>query len=131
MTHAIQGADFFTVLLLFLGSGLIFVFLFKKLGMGSILGYLAAGILLGPNVLHAIENAHQLEQISELGIVLFLFLVGLELSPARIVKMKRAVFGLGPLQVLFSTAIFSLIFILFKFEWREALVLGSILSLSS
>lgn len=82
-----------------LGFALVFVLVFRKLGLGATLGYLVAGALVGPHVLGLVGEAESKLGIAELGITLLLFLVGLELSPSRLWAMKRDIFGLGLLQV--------------------------------
>ena len=82
-----------------LGAALVFVLIFRKLGLGATLGYLVAGSVVGPQMLGLVGGAESKMGIAELGITLLLFLVGLELSPARLWKMKGDIFGLGLLQV--------------------------------
>src|SRR5437868_10435839 len=82
-----------------LGSALAFVLVFRRLGLGATLGYLVAGALVGPYALRLVGNAEEMGGIGELGIVLLLFIVGLELSPSRLWRMKREIFGLGLAQV--------------------------------
>ena len=84
---------------LLLGFALVFVLLFRRLGLGATLGYLVAGAVVGPQVLGLVGDAEAKIGIAELGIVLLLFIVGLELNPARLWRMKREIFGLGLLQV--------------------------------
>jgi glutathione-regulated potassium-efflux system protein KefB len=82
-----------------LGFALVFVLVFRKLGLGATLGYLVAGALVGPHVLGLVGGAESKMGIAELGITLLLFLVGLELSPSRLWAMRHDIFGLGLLQV--------------------------------
>ena len=90
--------------LIYLGAGIIAVPIFTRLGAGSVLGYLAAGIAIGPWGLRLITDAHTVLQFAELGIVLLLFLVGLELNVMRVWQLRRAIFGLGGAQVIATTA---------------------------
>ena len=71
----------------------------KRWQLGAVLGYLAAGALIGPSGIHLIGNTEQISQISELGVVLMLFVIGMELSPQRLWVMRRTVFGIGSLQL--------------------------------
>jgi CPA2 family monovalent cation:H+ antiporter-2 len=84
--------------LLMLGGALIAAPIFKRLGLGTILGYLAAGVVIGP-ILHQISDGEQLLGVAELGVVFLLFLIGLELKPSRLWSMRRDIFGLGMAQV--------------------------------
>lgn len=77
-----------------LGFGLACVLLFRKLGLGATLGYLLAGALVGPHVLGLVGGAESMLSVSEFGITLLLFLVGLELNPTRLWRLKRDIFGL-------------------------------------
>ena len=115
-----------------LGFALVFVLIFRRLGLGATLGYLLAGAVVGPQVLGLVGDAEQKLGIAELGITLLLFLVGLELNPSRLWKMKRDIFGLGLLQVaLCGLAIAGMILLTTDFTWEAALALGLPLALSS
>ena len=83
-----------------LGFALVFVLLFRRLGLGATLGYLVAGALVGPHLLGLVGGGEAMLEIAEIGIVLLLFLVGLELNPARLWRMRHDIFGFGLLQVL-------------------------------
>ena len=78
-----------------LGFALVFVLLFRQLGLGATLGYLVAGALVGPHVLGLVGDPERILTVAELGIVLLLFLVGLELNPARLWRMRHDIFGFG------------------------------------
>lgn len=82
-------------IIVLLGAAVIFVPVFKKLGMGSVLGYLAAGFLLSPSVFAFPGDREQMMEVAELGVVFLLFLIGLELNPARLWNLRRDIFGLG------------------------------------
>ena len=82
-----------------LGFALVFVLIFRRLGLGATLGFLVAGAVVGPQLLGLVDGAEAKMGIAELGIALLLFLVGLELSPSRLWRMRRDIFGLGLLQV--------------------------------
>ncbi len=83
-----------------LGTAVIAVPLFRKLGLGSVLGYLAAGLVIGPHALRVITDADTLLHVAELGVVLFLFVIGLEMRPSKLWKLRGQIFGLGTAQVL-------------------------------
>ena len=115
-----------------LGFALVFVLVFRRLGLGATLGYLLAGAVVGPQVLGLVGDAEQKLGIAELGITLLLFLVGLELNPSRLWRMKRDIFGLGLLQVvLCGLALTGLLLVTTTASWQAALVLGLPLALSS
>lgn len=115
-----------------LGFALGFVLLFRRLGLGATLGYLVAGAVIGPQVLGLTGEAESKIAIAELGIVLLLFVVGLELAPARLWRMKRDIFGLGLVQVLLCGAALTLAIGLGTgFSWAASLALGLPLALSS
>ena len=78
-----------------LGAALFFVTVFRKLGLGATLGYIVGGAMIGPNVLGLIGEADSIMAVSEIGIALLLFLVGLELNPGRLWRLRKDIFGLG------------------------------------
>ncbi len=115
-----------------LGAGLFFVLLFRRLGLGATLGYLVAGAGVGPQVLGLVGGAEGKMGIAELGITLLLFIVGLELNPSRLWRMRTEIFGLGLLQVtLCGLAIAGIIWGGAGFSLAAALALGLPLGLSS
>lgn len=117
---------------LLLGFAMVFVLLFRRLGLGATLGYLVAGAVVGPQVLGLVGEADQKMGLAELGITLLLFLVGLELNPSRLWRMKRDILGLGLLQVtLCGLAIAAVIYFGTGFSVTAALALGLPLALSS
>ena len=117
---------------LLLGTALVFVLLFRRLGLGATLGYLLAGAVLGPYVLNLIGDPQGKIGIAELGITLLLFIVGLELAPRRLWRMRGEIFGLGLLQVaLCGLAVTAVIHLLAGFSLEAALALGLPLGLSS
>ena len=130
--HSVISDVLFSGVIL-LGAALFSVLLFRKLGLGAVLGYLVAGILIGPDVLGLMGDAETMLGYSEIGIILLLFLVGLELSPRRLWLMRRDIFLFGPLQVaLCGLAMFGVILAAMPdFTWEAALVLGLPLALSS
>ncbi|MBL8597942.1 MAG: cation:proton antiporter [Devosia sp.] len=96
--HAASGIELWQVLAL-LAAGVIAVPIFKRAGLGSVLGYLAAGLAIGPFGLRLIADPESILHVSELGVVLFLFIVGLEMEPSRLWNLRKQIFGLGILQV--------------------------------
>jgi CPA2 family monovalent cation:H+ antiporter-2/glutathione-regulated potassium-efflux system protein KefB len=115
-----------------LGFALLFVLIFRRMGLGATLGYLVAGALVGPQVLGLVGGAESKMGIAEFGIALLLFLVGLELSPSRLWRMKRDIFGFGLLQVvLCGVALSVVIGYGANFSVSAALALGLPLALSS
>lgn len=120
-----------TDIALFLACAVIFVPLFRWLGLGAVLGYLAAGIVIGPSLLGLIEDVEQVMHISEFGVVLLLFVIGLELQPSRLWALRRAVFGLGGAQVLVTTALLTGLGVALSLTLSTALVIGFGLAMSS
>jgi CPA2 family monovalent cation:H+ antiporter-2/glutathione-regulated potassium-efflux system protein KefB len=115
-----------------LGFGLVFVLLFRRIGLGATLGYLVAGAVVGPHVLGLVGDAEAKLGIAELGITLLLFIVGLELNPTRLWRMKHEIFGLGLMQVVAcGLAITAIVWIFAHFSLPAALALGLPLALSS
>ncbi|WP_010217323.1 cation:proton antiporter domain-containing protein [Sphingomonas sp. PAMC 26621] len=114
------------------GFALVFVLIFRRLGLGATLGYLVAGAVVGPQVLHLVGNAESKIGVAELGITLLLFIVGLELNPSRLWALKKEIFGLGLLQVVAcGLAVTGVVWIGTHFSGAAALVLGLPLALSS
>lgn len=110
----------------------VFVPLFKRLGLGTVLGYLASGMVIGAFLsLSVAEHPEELLHFAEFGVVLFLFVIGLELKPGRLWAMRRDIFGLGMAQMLACGAILSVAPILLGFSWQVALIIGLGLALSS
>jgi CPA2 family monovalent cation:H+ antiporter-2/glutathione-regulated potassium-efflux system ancillary protein KefC len=103
----------------------------KRLGLGSVLGYLLAGIVIGPALGIVGAEAEEVKHFAEFGVVMMLFLVGLELEPAMLWRMRSRLLGLGGLQVAGTSAVVFVVALLFGLEWQSALALGMILSLSS
>jgi monovalent cation:proton antiporter-2 (CPA2) family protein len=115
-----------------LGAALLFVTIFRRLKLGATLGYIVAGILIGPQLLGLIGDPEQLASVSELGIALLLFIVGLELRPARLWRLRSDIFGLGLAQVvLCGLAISVLLHFGVGLSIEAALAIGLPLGLSS
>ncbi len=118
--------------LIMLAFALGFVLLFRRLGLGATLGYLVAGAMIGPHVLGLVGGARQMMVIAELGIVMLLFVVGLELNPSRLWRLRKEIFGFGVLQVvLCGLAVTVMVAVATQFTWAAALVIGLPLALSS
>ncbi|AUX34849.1 MULTISPECIES: monovalent cation:proton antiporter-2 (CPA2) family protein [Sorangium] len=115
----------------FLGAAVVAVPMFKRLGLGAVLGYLVAGALIGPWGLRIVTDVENILHFSELGVVLLLFLIGLELQPSRLWVLRRAVFGLGGAQVAVTGALIALIGIALGHRADTAAIAGLGLSLSS
>lgn len=116
---------------IYLGAALLVVPLAVRLGLGSVLGYLAAGILMGPVLGLAGAEARDLQHFAEFGVVLMLFLIGLELDPKALWEMRNKLMGLGGGQVMLTTIAVALVLMALGQSWTVALVLGMLMSLSS
>ena len=108
-----------------LAAGVIAVPLFKRIGLGSVLGYLVAGLCIGPFGLGLFTDAHAILHVAELGVVMFLFLIGLEMEPSRLWGMRREIFGLGLAQVGASIAALTLVGLALGFSLAVAFVAGT------
>lgn len=116
----------------FLAAAVIAIPVFRRFRLGSVLGYLAAGIVIGPSGLALMSNGAATRQVAEFGIVLLMFVIGLELQPSRLWVLRRSVFGLGSAQVLLTTLVLGgTAALLFGQRWQAALVIGFGLSMSS
>ncbi len=91
-----------------MGAAVVAVPLFRRLGLGSVLGYFAAGVVVGPSALGLFADADSILHFSELGVVMFLFVIGLELRPPKLWAMRGQIFGLGLVQVAAATAVLTL-----------------------
>ena len=115
-----------------LGVATLFVLIFRRLGLGAVLGYLVAGALVGPHGLGLVGGGESKLAFAEIGIAFLLFLVGLELHPRRLWELRRAIFGIGLAQVVVTGLILTgLIFLALGFSWQASLALGLPLALSS
>jgi glutathione-regulated potassium-efflux system protein KefB len=119
-----SGVDLVQIVAL-LGAAVIAVPIFKRLGLGSVLGYLAAGLLIGPFGLQLISDPVAILHTSELGVVMFLFLIGLEMEPQKLWGLRRQIFGLGALQVGLCTVLLTLLGLALGFAPPVAFVLGA------
>lgn len=117
---------------IFLGATLIAVPLFKRLKLGGILGYLIAGIIIGPSVLNFIDDPYTILHFAELGVVLLLFVIGLELEPKTLWRMRNQIVFSGASQLIASTSVIAaLCYYLFALSWPMSLTIGLALALSS
>jgi glutathione-regulated potassium-efflux system ancillary protein KefC/glutathione-regulated potassium-efflux system protein KefB len=116
---------------IFLLTAVLLVPVFQRLKLGAVLGYLAAGMLIGPWGVGVVGASESTLQFAEFGVVLLLFLIGLELDPARLWTLRRPVFGLGGAQVGVTGAVIALVAMTCGLEWEAALVIGLGLALSS
>ena len=107
------------------------IFLFKKLNLPSILGFLAAGIIIGPYGFRLISNGHDIEVMAEIGVILLLFSIGLEVSISKLMSMRKMLFYAGGFQVLITIIFTSAIFYFSKFPLNISLYFGMLVSLSS
>ncbi|MGN6091612.1 MAG: monovalent cation:proton antiporter-2 (CPA2) family protein [Luteibacter jiangsuensis] len=127
-----DGHHFLETAVVFLLATVIAVPLTKRFRLGAVLGYLLAGVVIGPSVLGLVSDTEGVATISDFGVVLMLFVIGLELSPSRLWVMRRAVFGTGSLQVLACAAALGAIgYFLFGLTWKAAVIVGGSLALSS
>ena len=117
--------------LVYLAAGVIAVPLFKRLGLGSVLGYLAAGIAIGPWGLALISDTQTVLHFAEFGVVLLLFLIGLELEPRRLWALRRAIFGMGTTQVLATAVLVALAAWQLGLSIAAAIVVGVGVAMSS
>ena len=120
-----------TTLVVLLAAATIAVPLTRRAGFGSVLGYLLAGIAIGPAGLGLITDVDAIASIASLGVVMLLFLIGLEVRPQRLWIMRRAVFGLGTAQVVITGAVLAALAHLVGVAWPGAIVLGAGLAMSS
>src|SRR5690606_12234027 len=120
-------------IIIYLTAAVVFVPLVKKLGLSSILGYLFAGIMIGPSVLGLIgQDGEDIMHFAEFGVVMMLFLIGLELDPYKFWKMRKFIAGLGSLQVVGTTVLLFFGLQLFLgWNWQISLTIAMALALSS
>jgi glutathione-regulated potassium-efflux system protein KefB len=114
-----------------LAAAVVAVPLFKRFGLGAVLGYLAAGLIIGPFGVGMIQDAESILHVAELGVVMFLFLIGLEMRPARLWSLRKDIFGLGALQVAICATLLTAAVAAFGQPWYVALIIGSGFALSS
>ena len=117
--------------LVYLTAGVVSVPIAKRLGLGSVLGYLIAGALVGPFVLDLVGEQGDVMRFAEFGVVILLFLIGLEVRPALLWEMRTSIFGLGAAQMLTSALAVGAVALMLGADWRVATAAGLILALSS
>ncbi len=114
--------------LVYLTAPVVVVPLAKKAGLGSVLGYLVAGMLIGPAFLNLVGDSSDVMHAAEFGVVLMLFVIGLELEPRLLWKMRKPILGLGGLQVLCTMAIVMVLAMTMGYDWKIALDIGMIVA---
>jgi len=120
-----------TQALVYLAAGVASVPVAKRLGLGSVLGYLISGVLIGPFLLNLVGAPGEVQRFAEFGVVILLFLIGLEVRPALLWKMRTAIFGLGLAQLLGTAAVVAAASLAFGLDWRVGAAVGLILAMSS
>jgi monovalent cation:proton antiporter-2 (CPA2) family protein len=127
-----EGGGFFIQALIYLAAAVISVPIAKRLGLGSVLGYLIAGIIIGPFVLGLVgEEGQDVMHFAEFGVVMMLFLIGLELQPALLWKLRGPILGVGGLQVGLTALAVMAIGLILGLSWQMSLAAGLILAMSS
>ncbi|RKP46548.1 monovalent cation:proton antiporter-2 (CPA2) family protein [Pararobbsia silviterrae] len=126
-----EGASLLVNAVIYLSAGVIAVPIATRLGLGSVLGYLIAGAIIGPYAWGLVADQQSVLHFAEFGVVIMLFLIGLEVRPSILWSMRRSFFGLGGAQVLVSGAVLGAIALALGLFWQEAFALGFILALSS
>jgi glutathione-regulated potassium-efflux system ancillary protein KefC/glutathione-regulated potassium-efflux system protein KefB len=126
-----EGASLLLMALVYLAAGVLAVPIAQRLGLGSVLGYLVAGLAIGPSALALVGDQSSVMHFAEFGVVIMLFLIGLEVQPSVLWHMRTAFFGLGGLQVLLSGLALAACAAAFGMDWQASVALGFILSLSS
>jgi monovalent cation:proton antiporter-2 (CPA2) family protein len=120
-----------TQTLVYLGAAVVSVPIAKRLGLGSVLGYLIAGVLIGPFALSLVGDQADVMKFAEFGVVILLFLIGLEVQPSTLWDMRKAIFGLGGAQVVGTALIIAAAALAFGLPWQTALAVGLVLAMSS
>ncbi len=116
---------------IFLAAAVVAVPLFRRFRMGAVLGYLAAGVAIGPSGLGIVGGADSIMHLAELGIVMLLFVIGLELQPSRLWVLRKSVFGLGAAQVIVTAALITAVGVTFGLSVSASMVIGFALAMSS
>ena len=122
---AAEGAGDLIRVVALLGAAVVAVPLFKRIGLGSVLGYLAAGLVIGPFGLHIIHDPQAIIHLAEFGVVMFLFVIELEMKPSHLWSLRRQIFGLGSLQVVISAVLMTVVATQFGLSWEVAFVCSS------
>jgi monovalent cation:proton antiporter-2 (CPA2) family protein len=124
-------ASFLPPILTFCAGAVVAVPLFRRFGLSAVLGYLAAGVVIGPSVLKVIGDADSIRGIAEIGVVLLLFIVGLELQPSRLIAMRKDIFGAGLAQLGLTALLVGGLAMLLGLSWQGALAVGIAMGLSA
>lgn len=127
-----ETGSFFYIAFVYLAAAVLMVPVAKRLGLGSVLGYLLAGVIIGPGLLGLVgDERHDVMHFAEFGVVMMLFVIGLELEPALLWRLRKSIVGMGGLQVAATLLAFFGISLLLGLPWKAALAVGMMLSLSS
>lgn len=127
-----MSSSFLFTAIVFLAGAIICVPIAKKFGLSSVLGYLLAGVLIGPYILGFVgDEGQDILHFAEFGVVMMLFLIGLEIEPKNFWKMRKAIVGMGGAQVLGTMIVSYLLFISIGFDWKVSLIIAMAVSLSS
>ncbi|KEY58689.1 glutathione-regulated potassium-efflux system protein KefB [Serratia sp. DD3] len=126
-----EGSTQLTAIMLFLFAAVVTVPIARRLGIGAVLGYLIAGIAIGPWGLGFIKDVDEILHFSELGVVFLMFIIGLELNPNKLWQLRRSIFGVGAGQLLLTAAVLAALLYLSHFAWQAAVIGGIGLAMSS
>ncbi|HCW98315.1 MAG TPA: glutathione-regulated potassium-efflux system protein KefB [Pantoea sp.] len=126
-----EGQTLLTAGVIYLVAAVLIVPIAARLGIGAVLGYLVAGIAIGPWGLGFISDVEEILHFSELGVVFLMFIIGLELNPSKLWALRRSIFGVGAAQVLISAGILGALLWLSDFSWQAAVIGGIGLAMSS
>ncbi|KTD82517.1 monovalent cation:proton antiporter-2 (CPA2) family protein [Legionella waltersii] len=126
-----MNGDFLLNIFIFLATASIMVPIASRFRLGSVIGYLLVGVLIGPYGLKLIGNPHQIMNFAEFGVIMMLFLIGLELEPKTLWKLRKLIIGLGGLQVILTTGLLTSIGMFMGYAWKTSLAISMALSLSS
>jgi glutathione-regulated potassium-efflux system ancillary protein KefC/glutathione-regulated potassium-efflux system protein KefB len=126
-----HGHSLLVQALVYLAAGVASVPIAKRLGLGSVLGYLVAGVAIGPFVLNLVGAEADVQAFAQFGVVILLFLIGLEVRPALLWKLRTSIFGLGLAQLLGTAALVGAAALAFGLDWRVGAAIGLILAMSS
>ncbi|MDO9643627.1 monovalent cation:proton antiporter-2 (CPA2) family protein [Glaesserella parasuis] len=122
---AAEGASQLVSVVTLLGAAIIAVPIFKRLSLGSVLGYLAAGLVIGPFGLKLFSDPQAIIHVAELGVVMFLFIIGLEMKPSYLWGLRRQIFGLGSMQVVVCAVLLTFVGMAFGYSWQISFVGGA------
>lgn len=126
-----MNTSFLLNIFIFLAAASVMVPLASRFKLGSVIGYLFVGILIGPFGLKLIGNAQQIMHFAEFGVIMMLFLIGLELEPSMLWKLRKLILGLGSLQIILTTSALTAVGLMLGYDWRATLAISMALSLSS